>query len=454
MDRGHQSYRAGSTAVSRRGLLRAGGVGLGATALSARRLHAQTATELTFAFAPDASGSLDNLIAAFNQEYEGSIRVNFRAMPEETDAFRAELETAFRGGNADIDVFGADVIWTAQFATERWVQDLSRRFYQDFAPELFLQAALDSTIYRNRVWAVPWFSAAGLLYYRRDLLEASGFTAPPETWEDLASQALQVSEDAGTPHGFVFQGGDYEGGVTNALEYIWSAGGRVMTVRGSQLSEFGMSAIEPNVVMVDSAASARGLDIARSMVERGVAPAEVASFNEQDAIDRFLAGDAVFMRNWPFAYGLIDGEQSQLSREQIGIAPIPTATPGGRHYSCLGGWNLMINAATPNVDAAWTFARFASSAQAQRQRAIEGGYMPTRRALYQDEQVGEQVPIVAQAADIFEETRNRPASPFYPEVSERIADVFNRVLQGELDGAAAVTRLQAELTAVVHRLAR
>jgi multiple sugar transport system substrate-binding protein len=438
--------------LSRRGLVLGGASGLGAAALAPRWVRGQTPVELTFSFAPDESGSMAQMIEAFNAANEGRIRVSWREMPVETDAYREQLESEFLVGSPEIDVIGADLIWTAQFAYEGWVRDLSTRFYADYSANDFLPASIGSTAFRNRIWAVPWFAAVGMLYYRRDLLEASGFQQPPTTWDELKAQALKVKQDAGIPYGFVFQGGDYEGGVTNALEYLWSAGGRVMTQSVGTPGEFGLSAIAPNVVTVSSQDSITGFNIARSLVAEGVAPEQVAMFNEQDALDVFLAGEAVFMRNWPFVYGLLDNEDVGLSAEQVGIAPIPTTETWRRHYGCQGGWNLMINRYSPHPDAAWAFIRFATSPEMQRMRAIEGGFMPTISALYEDTDLVENVPVIGQAADVFREGRNRPVTPFYPEISRRIAITFNRVLRGELDGAEAVARLQRELRTIIREL--
>ena len=66
------------------------------------------------------------------------------------------------------------------------------------------------------------------MYRRQDLLEEAGFPEPPQTWDELKKQARAVQEAAGTRYGFVFQGADYEGGVVNALEYIWTSSGDVL----------------------------------------------------------------------------------------------------------------------------------------------------------------------------------------------------------------------------------
>jgi multiple sugar transport system substrate-binding protein len=71
---------------------------------------------------------------------------------------------------------------------------------------------------------VPWFTDAGMFYYRRDLLERSGFSEPPRTWDEMKQVVQKVQADQGTRYGFDFQGAQDEGGVVDALERVWNAG--------------------------------------------------------------------------------------------------------------------------------------------------------------------------------------------------------------------------------------
>ena len=80
--------------------------------------------ELTFAFGPDDSGSLAALVEAFNAANEGRIRITHREMARASDAYYRQLRSDFEVGDTGIDVVGADLIWTAEFATEGWVRDL------------------------------------------------------------------------------------------------------------------------------------------------------------------------------------------------------------------------------------------------------------------------------------------------------------------------------------------
>jgi multiple sugar transport system substrate-binding protein len=442
--------------ISRRDFLATGTAGLaGATLLGASAPYVHTrpqSVEILFAFGPDDSGTLQPLIDDFNREHEGAIRVTWRTVARASDAYYRQIVSDFEADAADMDVFGADVVWTAPLVERGWIRNLSGRFYDAYDTDQFVEAALQSAAYRLRIWGVPWYTDAGVLFYRRDLLEQSGFTASPTTWDELASMAQQITSDTDVEHGFVFQGDEYEGGVANALEYIWNAGGRVMTLNVSVAGAVGQNVTDPNVITVNSADAARGLDTARRLVEDGIAPDTVAQFREEEAWEAFLGGRSVFMRNWPYVYGLLGSEETALTADQIEVAPLPSSSADQTSYSCLGGWNLVINDRSPRTkrDAAWTFIQYLTDPAQQKRRALGGGFLPTRLSVYDDPEVQQQAPGVRLGRDAVARARLRPVSPLYPQMAPRIARAFTRTLQGEFDGREAVQRLQNELQTLVR----
>jgi multiple sugar transport system substrate-binding protein len=205
------------------------------------------------------------------------------------------------------------------------------------------------------------------------------------------------------------------------------------------------------VITVDTPEAAQGLDVARGLIADGVAPEAVTTFREIEATQTFLAGDAVFMRNWPYVYGsLTDPQQSAITPDQVGVAPIPVST-SSRSFSCLGGWNLMINATSRKQDAAWEFIRFATGPAQQKMRAVQGGFLPTLKSLYEDSEIQQQVPVVVLGKEALANSRARASSPFYSQMSPRISKAFHRVLKGELTGEQAVRSLARELRAILRR---
>lgn len=449
--------------MNRRNFLKLGGTSLaGAALLGGGTLAGCGGAEpqdgvvnITFSFGPDDSGTLEELVESFNREFEGEIQVEYRQFSRLTDEYFDEIAGELARELGDVDVIGGDVVWTAELARNGWIEDITGRMYRDYpqtVPDVFLEAAIASCSFRNRLWGTPWFSDAGLLYYRSDLLEEAGFSEPPRTWEELSEMAGEVQSNNDIRFGFVFQGDEYEGGVVNGCEFIWNAGGQLLTGTTSVPSTGTPPSLNPNVVAIDSPNSVRGLEIQRSLVSDGVAPEEVASYREEDSSDAFLAGDAVFMRGWPFMYALAEEQGSEIETGQIGVAPLPTADAERQSFSCLGGWNMLINSASENQDAAWEFIKFATAPEQQRTRALEGSFLPTLRELYQDEEVLESVPVIGLGREVIENnTRSRPVTPYYSEISAALAETFNENLRGEIEPEEAVESLQSELEDIVDR---
>ena len=410
------------------------------------------ATEIVFSSGPDESGTVARLIDAFNENNRGAIHVTWRQMDANNDTHRSQLVAALSSKASDIDLMASDVIWTAEFAKKRWAEDVTKRFYRGYEREAFLAPAFGSATYRLRIWGVPWYADAGMLFYRKDKLEKSGFTAPPTTWEELVRMSRKVMKDAGMLHGFVFQGAEYEGGTVNAAEFIWSAGGQLMTSRVTVTGAVLPGVAETDSVRVGSDAAARGLDVARTLVSEKISPAAVAGYREREAFEVFAAGDAVFLRSWPYVYAAL--RQAGFTADQVGVAPLPAASKDGRGASCLGGWNLMINARSSKAekDAAWKLIRFLTAKAQQERQAREAGLLPVLRALYDDPSLVKDVPAIGLGKQVLTSRLHaRPTSPFYGEMSAKIANAFNRVLRGELTGSEAAQILDAELRAIVRR---
>nr|MBA4116727.1 ABC transporter substrate-binding protein [Rubrobacter sp.] len=397
--------------------------------------------EFTFSFGPDPSGTLQELVDRFNTEYEGQYTASLREMPADTGQYFDQVRTEFQAGGGDIDLIGGDVIWPAQFAANGYILDLSDRFTEEDR-QAFLPGPVESNTYEGKVFGVPWFTDAGLLYYRQDLLEENGFSEPPRTWDELKEMARTVQQNSGTQYGFVFQGADYEGGVVNGVEYIYSAGGEVLDSNN------------PDTVVVDSPEAIEGLTIQRSMVEDGIAPQSVATYKEQETQTAFLNGDAVFARNWPYLYALVaDPEQSQITPEQVGVAPLPTANDGEQSASGLGGWNFMINAASDpeTQEAAYEFIRFATSEEQQRFRALEGSFLPALQSLYEDQEILDAIPVIALAPEALQNSKPRPVSPFYSDMSLEMGEQFNASLNGEVSPEEAAQTLQGSLEGIIQQ---
>ena len=431
--------KSGAGSLSRREFLRLGGAGLaGMAVLGAAGCGGGGGSgsgDLVFAMGVDASGTLQDLVDRFNQEHRGEFQVRYREMPADTGQYFDQLRTELQAAASEIDVIGGDVIWPAQFAANGWILDVSDRFSES-ERQKFLPAPVDSLVYEGAIYGVPWFTDAGMLYYRADLLEEAGFSEPPATWEEMKEMALKVKQDTGTRDGFAFQGAQYEGGTVNGLEYIWTHGGDVLS--GDE-------------VIIESPEAVAGLETERSMISDGVASQAVSTYKEQETDPAFLGGRTVFCRNWPYMYALAeDPEISRIEPGQIGIAPLP-AGEGGQSFAGLGGWNMMINANSQRQEEAWEFVSWMTGEEGQRARALAATLLPTRKSLYEDQEILEKVPVIRLGKEAIQSTKSRPVSPYYSDMSLAMAEQFNLSLKGEIEPQAAVQNLQEELTKILEQ---
>jgi multiple sugar transport system substrate-binding protein len=388
--------------------------------------------DIVFSFGPEDTGIVQTLVDAFNQQ-NPTINVIYREMPADTGRYHQRLRRMFRRGGAGIDVIAGDGIWPAEFASKGWIADLSGRFPQ-VERDKFLDEPIKANTRQGKIWGVPWYTDVGLLYYRKDLLDDSGFPDPPESWDELKTIALNVKQDHGLQHGYVFQGADYEGGVCNGLEYIWTHGGDVLD--------------STNQVIINSIEARNGLRTERHIVEDGVAPQRVHTFTEEQSAERFLDGKAVFCRHWAFVFGFL-GEPGVLSHNQVGVAPLPHDQGIQQGGGCLGGWNMFINAASAHQNEAWKFIEFMTAEARQKRMARAGSYLPTREALYQDPQLLNEVPILNLSNEALEHARARPIHPRYLDMSEEMAQWFHRSLRGVVTPAQATETLRKELSNIV-----
>lgn len=422
--------------ITRRRLLGLAGAAIAGPTLLTACGSSKEKTQVVFGATPDIAKAVEKSIAQFNDSKVTAKPVKVRIMPADSSQFLDQMRTQLQAGSADIDVFGGDISWAAQFAPNGWLADLSERFTPELRSQ-HLKAAVDANVVDGKVYGVPWYWDAGLLYYRKDLLERAGYSAPPATWDELREMALKVSRDTKTPNGFNFQGANYEGGTVNGIEYIRAAGGDVLT---------------DGKVSIGSAQAVEGLTIERAMVTSGVAPAGVANYKEDECLAGFLGGKTVFTRQWVYLYGKVtDKQQSVLSPAQIGVAELPVARAGVTPVNVGGGWNCMVNATSRNQDDAWKLVQHLTAPEQQKALASGYAFLPTRPALYDDKDILKAMPVIRLAKQAIEHTTVPPLTAYYSDMSLAMAKTFNASLRGAISPAQAAAQLQTALDQIVAK---
>ncbi len=189
------------------------------------------------------------------------------------------------------------------------------------------------------------------------------------------------------------------------------------------------------------------------MIEDGIAPMVKGGYSTQESQSAFTNGNVVFMRNWSFVYGpLSNPDQPQVMPERVGSGTIPVSGSGARSFSGLGGWNFLVNAASKDrIEEIWTFIEFMIAPEQQKTLALESTRLHTLKSLYEDEELLDKVPVASLGRESLENSRPRPVSPYYSDMSLEMAEQFNAALKGEVPVEEVLETLQGELQSIVDQ---
>jgi trehalose/maltose transport system substrate-binding protein len=381
----------------------------------------------------------DDEAAAKFEELTGAEVEVIRGDQSATDRLATYLQQLTAG--AGPDVLMIDVIWPG--IMEPYAADLSGAI-DDI--DQFFPAIVENNTVNGKLVGVPWYTDAGLLYYRTDLLEKYGFDGPPETWAELEEQAQAIQEGErgeGNPDfwGYVWQGNAYEGLTCNALEWQVSNG-------GGQIVEGSPDAPE---VTINNPQAIAAFERATGWVGT-ISPPGVTTYDEPTSLGVWQAGNAAFMRNWPYAIAETQGTDFA---DSFAVTVLPRGDgDGARNAATLGGWQLMVNQASDSQEAAAEFVKFQTSPEMQEWYSINRTLLPTRAAVYEDPEVLEANPYYESLLPVFSGGAvPRPSTvtgDLYNDVSTEYFTIVNQILTGQIGAEEGVQELEAELQAIVE----
>jgi multiple sugar transport system substrate-binding protein len=386
-------------------------------------------TNLIWQTENDTSGTYPAIVDAYNKTNKDNVHVTWHIGPSDSSGLLTLYDNALRARSATFDVMQIDVIWPAEFASNGWTVDLTSKWPASDRAN-YLQGPIKSCTYNGQIVAAPLRTDLGVLYYRTDIISTA-----PSTFNDLTSMAQ--SNKSKTKYGYVWQGSQYEGLVCDFVEVLAGYGGTVLDPSNSKK------------VTINSPEGVQALTEMVSWVGT-ISPTAVTTFTEEPSRQAFQNGDAIFMRNWPYAYSLGNAAGSKVA-SKFDIHSIPYGGSNTVGHSCIGGWNMAINAFSKNPDASWSFIKYALGPDAQKQLAIKGSFTPALTSVYNDADVKAKQPLFTKLAPILQNALPRPVSPVYPDLSNIIQTHVHQALTKAATPSGALSALQTQLQALVSK---
>jgi len=396
-----------------------GSEGGAAEAKTLQSSEAKPTGQVTWCIGKDTSGAFKTAVEKFNSENPGA-EAKLLELPESADLQREQQIQRLRAESNECDVLGMDVTWAPEYAASGWLYDVTpsvEKLEGEFIP-----STVETTEYEGKNWGIPFNTNAGFLYYRTNEVPKA-----PTTWE-------QVYKEAQQKNGLVYQGERYEGLTCVFLELLYSAGGHVLSEDGE-------------TVEINSPLTTETLEFMRGGIEDGAVPKSVTTYEEESSRRAFEAGNATFMRNWPYAYAL--GKESGIANE-FAITKFP-GFKGNPGAGVIGGYNLGISAFTDNPKGSLAFAEFLVTEPVQKEMFLKATLPATVTAVYKDPEVKKEIPFTEELLKAVEQAQARPLSPVYQEITEAIYDNTFEVLNGRESPKGATSKMGSEIETALER---
>ena len=370
--------------------------------------------------APFADSTV-KLVEEFNAKYANSIHLDVIRGPLETEAISDLAISSLLLGDTPFDAILMDITWLPKYARAGWLEALDKGFDQSEIQDLTNGAQLGN-IYDGSLYRWPLVADMGLLFWRTDLMDK-----PPSTPSELVAISQELQRKNKATWGYVWQGRQYEGLSCVYLEMIDGFGGQWFNPNGE---EFGL----------DQQPGINAAQWLTNLINNGISPRAVTNYAESEALQSFKSGDSALMRNWPYAWAELQKEDSQV-RGHVGISTM-VSIPGVSPASTMGSWGLSLLKGSKHKEAAIKAFKYLTSNEAQTKLFTEYGYTPTRKSVYQNEELLKEYPYIAKLYEALTVAKMRPETPIYAQLSDVLQRSLSASLTDEINAETSMINAQ------------
>jgi multiple sugar transport system substrate-binding protein len=366
----------------------------------------------------EPGGAYDQAVATCNKQAKGRYKIVYQALPTDANQQRELLVRRLAAKDSSVDLVGADVIWTAEFAEAGWIKPWTGANREQAVKDR-LSGPLKTVQFKGQVWAVPFTSNTQLLWYRKDLVPNPGEDA---TWNQIIDEAIKKGKS------IEVQGNQYEGLTVWINALVLGAGPSLVSQTGK--------------VTASDQAIEEAARIVRRLATTKAAPAGLGTNKEDEARLGFESGRSVYQVNYTFIYPSA-AEVAGGFQKKIGWARYPRTVADRPSRPPLGGINVAVGNYTKHTDAAFQAALCLAQPANQVVAAEKGGLPPTSEPVYNDPKVKKAFPFAAELRRSIETAGPRPVTPAYSDISLAIQKTFHP--ESEVQPGDVVSKLQDRL---------
>jgi len=392
------------------------------------------ATTLIWFAARDITGYTPKQVEEFNRTNK-SIQLEYQELL--TTDLHDKFVIVAGAKDPSVDIVSMDVPFVPEYAAAGWTVPVD-----DILPKeeqaKFFQGTLHGVTYEGKLWGVPWYNNGPGLYYRKDLFDAKGLKAP-KTYDELlnAAKVLQTADMVG----FAMQLPQNEPGIISWMEYLWGHGGDLVDDK-------------VNVVVDQGSAGVDGMQKILDFVYKDkIIPEAALQFKlGADVMNLFRGGKAAMIRLWFSNAGDLYKDDSAIKQGQWDVAPLPSKDGAKPGPGCLGDWNLGVSKFSTKQKEALEAVRILTGQDNQRARFFDGGFLPSRPAVFDDPEIQRKYPYARAAQASFENLKPRPVTPFYSQMSaDAIQPAFGQAMAKQLTPEQSIKQMADKMRSIMKK---
>ena len=393
-----------------------------------------TATTVVWFAGRDTTGYTPQQVEAFNKSNK-SIQIDYQEQGATTQDLHDKFVTVAGAKDSSVDIVSMDVPYVPEFAAAGWTISVDEILPKDEQAK-FAGGTLRGALYEGKLGGVPWFNNGPGLYYRKDLFSAKNLK-PPKTYDELLSSAktLQTADIAG----FAMQLPQSEGGIINWMEFLWGYGGDLVDDKLNVVVDQGTAGVDGMQKIVDFVYTDKIIPEAALQFKLGA-----------DVMNLFRGGKAAMIRLWFSNVGDLYKDDSAIKTDQWDVAPLPSKDGAKSGPGCLGDWNLGVSKFSTKQKEALEAVRVLTSYEFQRARFLDGGFLPSRQAVFDDPDIQKKYPYAKAAQASFDNLKPRPVTPFYPDISANaIQPAFGQAMARQITPEQAIKQMADKMRQIL-----
>ena len=328
-----------------------------------------------------------------------------------------------QGSGGGYDVVLYDVIWPAEYATNKVLVDVTDKIDQATSDGV-LPGAWSTVEYAGKRYGMPWILDTKYLFYNKEMLEKAGIKTPPKTFEELAEQAKIIKDKGLLEHPISWSWSQAEAAICDYTTILSAFGGDFLDKQGKPAFQTG--------------GGVAALDYMAASMKSGISNPNSKEFLEEDVRKVFQNGEAAFALNWTYMYNLANDPKESKVAGKVGVVPAPGHKGGSDVSAVNGSMGLGITSTSKAPDEAWKYILYMTSQPVQ--NAYAKLSLPIWASSYDDPAVTKgQEELVAAAKIGLAAMYPRPTTPKYQELSTALQLAVQQAILGQATPQDALT---------------